>query len=108
MGMDEIKKVINLWAKNQPLIKRAFIFGSRARGACQTDSDLDVAVELHLGADDNSILSTWMFEEDEMKQSLQDLIPFKLQLELLNGKKTPTILNGVKESGILVYEDSND
>ena len=108
MDIDEIKKVINSWAQNQPLIKRAFIFGSRARGDCQPHSDLDVAVELHLGADDSKILSTWMFEEDEMKQSLQELIPFNLQLELLDGKKTPRILNGVKESGILVYEDSSD
>jgi len=84
MGIDEVKKVINSWAQNQPLIKRAFIFGSRARGDHQTDSDLDVAVELHLGGDDNSILSTWMFEEDEMKQSLQDLIPFNPTTRLMN------------------------
>jgi len=108
MDIDEIKKVVNGWAQNQPLIKRAFIFGSQARGDSQPDSDLDVAVELHLGADDSNILSTWIFEEDEMKEGLQELIPFKLQLELLDGQKTPRILTAVKESGIMVYEDSND
>jgi uncharacterized protein len=108
MDIDEIKKVVKAWAQNQPLIKRVFIFGSRARGDSQTKSDLDVAVELHLGADDKSILSTWMFEEDEMKESLQELIPFNLQLELLDGQKTPHVFNGVKEAGIMVYEDSND
>ena len=108
MGIEEIKKVVKDWATSQPLVKKAYLFGSRVRGDFKPDSDLDVAVELHLGADDGNILSTWMFEEDEIKGNLQDLIPFKLQLELLDGKNTPTVLNAVKESGILVYENQKD
>jgi predicted nucleotidyltransferase len=108
MDIDDIKKVLRAWAQTQPLVKRAFIFGSRARGDFRSDSDLDVAIEIHLGADDSNILSTWIFEEDEMKENLQKLIPFKLQLELLDGQNTPRIFNAVKESGIIVYGDSSD
>jgi uncharacterized protein (UPF0128 family) len=69
---------------------------------------LYTAVEIHLGDNDNNILNTWMFEEDEMKESLQKELPIKLHLQLWDGQKTPQILNGVKESGIMVYEDLND
>jgi len=40
-----------------------------------------------------------------MESRLAKLIPFKLQLENLDGENTPTVLSGVEKSGILVYSE---
>ncbi len=51
-------------------------------------------------------MATWIFEHKDMEKRLANLLPFKLQLESLDGTNTPTVLNAIKKSSILVYEGS--
>ena len=107
MCIEKIKNIISEWAKNEPLVTKAYIFGSRARNDYLEDSDLDVAVEIRIAPNDENVLTTWMFEHEEMEERLAKLLPYELQLENLDGEDTPTVLAGVRESSILVYEDSD-
>ena len=47
MDTEKLKAIIANWAVENPLIKRAYIFGSRARDDWRSDSDLDIALEFH-------------------------------------------------------------
>ncbi len=106
MDIVELSNIIAKWAKEEALVTRAYVFGSRARNNFQVDSDLDVAVEIKKRPGDENVLATWIFEHKGMDERLAKLLPYKLQLENLDGTNTPTILNGVKKSSIIVYEES--
>ena len=85
-----------------------FVFGSRARGDHRPDSDIDIAVELDptefRGADESGGLATWMFETGGWTDELQNLLPFKVQIERYHADQTPTVAGGVARASILVYE----
>ena len=108
MDIEEIQSVVASWAKNEPLVRRAYIFGSRARDDFREDSDLDIAVEIRKNSGDENVLATWIFEHKNIEERLAKLIPFKLQLENLDGENTPTVLNGVRQSSIMVYEEADE
>jgi predicted nucleotidyltransferase len=42
---EECMKVVE-WAKHHPVIERVYLYGSRARGDGQPDSDIDLAIEM--------------------------------------------------------------
>lgn len=104
MDINEIKKIISIWAQNETLVRKAYIFGSRARDDYREDSDIDVAVEINKLPGDENSLATWVFESEKLQKDLSELLPYKLQLEYLDDSKTPHVLAGIKQSNILVYE----
>jgi uncharacterized protein len=104
----KIKEIIVEWAENEPLVKKVYIFGSRARHDYREDSDLDVAVEINKLPGDSNILATWMFESDKLKESLEPVLPYKLQLENYDGDNTPKVEAGINQSSILIYNESSD
>lgn len=109
MDLEAIKAAVAAWGAGKPLVKRVFIFGSRARGDHRPDSDLDVAAELDPveieGEDDSGGAATWMWEAQGWRGELQALFPFPVQLEqYLENGDAPTVLSGVERSSILVYE----
>ena len=44
MTIEEIACQVRQWAGDQPLVRRVYLFGSRARGDHRSDSDVDLAV----------------------------------------------------------------
>ena len=108
MDAEALEQIVAKWAACKPLIRRAFIFGSRVRGDNRQDSDIDIAVELDpaefRGADESGGLATWMFETKGWKDELQQLIPYKVQLERYHPDQTPTVASGLERSSTLVYE----
>ncbi len=104
MDIETVKNIIAKWADSEPLVTKAYIFGSRARGDHGEDSDLDVAIEIEMRRGDENKLAIWIFEKQGLEDRLSRLIPFSLQLEHLNGNETPTVLSGVERGSILVYE----
>jgi predicted nucleotidyltransferase len=104
MKINFIKKKIREWARKEPLVKKVYIFGSRAREDYNEDSDLDIAIEINKLPYDTDVKTTWIQEKKRLVEGISILLPsLKLQLELLDNKQTPTILLGVRQSSILVY-----
>lgn len=112
MDINRIQAILSNWGKDKPLIKRIYIFGSRARGDHKPDSDLDIAIELdnkEIPPDDESGgIATWMHEAKEWRKELSKLIPLEIQIEHHAGEETPTIAKGLRESSIKVYEKKSN
>lgn len=104
MSVEELTSAVRDWAASEPMIRRAYIFGSRARGDDHDDSDLDVAVELNKAAGDENVLATWIFEQDGLQEHLANRLDCKVDLQLLDGEDTPVVRGGVDDAGVLIYE----
>jgi predicted nucleotidyltransferase len=105
MDINEICNIVTAWAETQPLVLKLWLFGSRVRGTERPDSDIDIAVEIKTRMGDSSAWTTFMFEADCLKASIQALLPMTVQLEWYGGPtETPTIHAGLQASSMLVYE----
>jgi predicted nucleotidyltransferase len=93
------------WAASEPLVKTAYLFGSRARGTHTSESDLDVAVELLPGSGDSGPLATWISEAERLGSSVASRVPVAVDLQWYGGdEETPKIHAGLVEGSIVVYE----
>ena len=104
MDIESIKRVIAGWASREPLVKKVYIFGSRATSDYRDDSDIDVAVEIHRLPGEESITAAWMDVAEGYREQLSKLLPYPLHLHSLDGD-SPIILEGAYRNGILIYEE---
>jgi len=80
--------------KNQP-VRRAYLFGSFARGENNSESDLDILVELEPG--------TGLFKFISIQNQLQ--IALKMQIDLVSANGlSPKIKPYIDSEKILIYE----
>ena len=107
MDNESIKRTIKDWASKEPLVKKVYIFGSRATNDYQEDSGIDVAVEIHRLPGEENITAAWMDAAEGFREQLSKLLPYPLRLHSLDGD-SPIILDGAYRSGILVYEEPKD
>lgn len=103
MTLEEAKYVVSTWAATQRLIQRVYFFGSRVRNKHREDSDLDIAIEL-IYPDCDCALAHWMFESNEWQNQLESLLPWPLDMQHFNKNSTPTVLSGLAQSSVLVYQ----
>ena len=104
-NISEIKRIIQKWAEKYSLIRRIYIFGSRARDDFNEKSDLDIAIEFFNCPRDESLWVTGFFETPKLRNKLQKLLSnYKVQLEHFHPIRTPHIKMGVERSSILIYE----
>ena len=104
MDIESIKRIIKDWAGKEPLVKKVYIFSSRATNDYGEDNDIDVAVEIHRLPGEESITAAWMNVAKGYREQLCKLVPYPLHLHSLDGD-SPIILDGAHLHGILVYEE---
>jgi len=80
--------------KNQP-VKRAYLFGSFARGENTSESDLDILVEMEPG--------TGLFKFISIQNQLQLALKIQIDLVSANGL-SPKIKPYIDAEKILIYE----
>jgi predicted nucleotidyltransferase len=107
MDIESIKRIMADWASKEPLVKKVYVFGSRATNDDGEDGDIDVAVEIHRIPGEESITAAWMDVAKEYRGQLSKLLPYSLHLHSLDGD-SPIILDGAYRNGILVYEEPKD
>lgn len=97
-------------AKQEPVIKRMWIFGSRHKGTDHPHSDLDLAVEVEwvngqmLGVCEDS-MSLWIAALPKFEGRLRDACPWELDLQQYAGiKDTPGIHKYLLEASRRIYE----
>jgi predicted nucleotidyltransferase len=95
MDIAEITQSVQSYLVHKPVI-RAYLFGSFATGSSETDSDVDILVELdHTKPIGLEFVGMW--------QDLQKLLGRKVDLVTLEGV-SPFIRPHVESQKLLIYE----
>lgn len=104
MDIDDLAAAVAKWARTQPLIRKAYLFGSRVRGTHRPDSDLDVAVEIFSLPGDSCPLATWIGESHRLEESISGIVPVIIDLDWYGGEaETPRLHMALKQSSLVVY-----
>jgi predicted nucleotidyltransferase len=104
MNIDDMAASVAEWASAQPLVRKAYLYGSRVRGTHRSDSDLDVAIEIVSLPGDSGPLATWIGESHRLEASVAGVVPVFVHLEWYGGEQaTPRIHKALKRSSLLVY-----
>lgn len=105
MIIEDMGVAVAKWASTEPLIRRAYLFGSRVRGTHKPHSDLDVAVEIFTLPGDSEPSTTWTCEAPRLRASASGVVPVIIDLNWYGGAvETPRIHAGLEASSIVVYE----
>lgn len=108
MDIEAMTTAVAKWASTQPLVRKAYLFGSRVRGTHQPDSDLDVAVELFTLPGDESLLATWISEAQQLKKSIAGVVPVIIDLNWYGGAdETPCVHAGLQDGNIVAFDADN-
>ncbi|WP_212734613.1 nucleotidyltransferase family protein [Pseudomonas asiatica] len=104
-GLKAMADAVASWAKSEPLVRKASLFGSRVRGTNSPDSDLDVAVEIATLEGDSCPFTTWTAEAQRLKASIAGIVPVIIDLDWYGGEEeTPRIHQALQQSSVLVYD----
>jgi len=103
ISIDKICDEVTKWAYSHPEIKRACLFGSRARGDSKPGSDVDLAVDV-VGIEDENADTRYFFNKDVWKDELELALerPINIVRKIDHGK--PEIQESIKRDSVLVYE----
>lgn len=108
MNVENMAAAVATWASTQPLVRKAYLFGSRVRGTHQPESDLDVAVELLTLPGDSNPFTTWIGEAQRLKASIAGIVPVNIDLNWYGGEvETPRIHKALEQSSFVVYDTEN-
>lgn len=108
MEFVDMAAAVAKWAGTQPLVRKAYLFGSRVRRTHRPDSDLDVAVEIFTLPGDSSPFITWTGEAQRLKTSIAGVVPVAIDLEWYGDEvETPRIHAALEQSSVVVYDVEN-
>ncbi len=96
-----LKTKFKPWADSKGIIRRAWVFGSRAKGKSKPDSDLDIAIQT-LSSKKSVIINI-----DIWKQELKSLLDVEFEVNIhpyVNKEQTPKVDYGLKSGSYKIYE----
>lgn len=106
-SIETLAEMVASWAVSEPVVEKAYLFGSRVRGNNRCDSDLDVAIELTPRRGDSDPLTTWIAEATRLRSSISSRIPLTVDLQWYGGPiETPVVHAGLTAGSRTVYERS--
>ena len=107
MDLEEVEKIVAHWASEIPEISCVFLFGSRVKGTCTGESDIDIAVEFDprviARTGDSDGLQTWFSRNQQWRRELQGKIPMRVQLEWHHPERTKIVSSGLAEGSRILY-----
>jgi predicted nucleotidyltransferase len=92
-----------VWAPQKTEISEVWVFGSRARGTHNDNSDLDLAVGVV--GDKDMRFNIWFWDFPYWQKELQKLLPVRVDLRLLDTEipEDDKVLPAVRREGIYVF-----
>lgn len=87
------------WARTKPTLRRLWPYGSRVRGTCRPDSDLDIAFEIDLMQKEAEKAQWHEVEHGKWVSELSTISALAVHLE-----SYAIVTQAVVEHGVLVYE----
>lgn len=99
LAADRVLEQITAVLQKYPNVRKAVLFGSRARGNHRPQSDYDIAVYL---------LSQPFQEELQLRGQLDDLDTlYKIDLVIVDQFVEPALLENIEAEGVVIMERSN-
>jgi predicted nucleotidyltransferase len=109
MTLDEIGIAVRAWAAGEALIRRVYLFGSRAKGTAKADSDVDFAIMHDMDPKlsamfDRAALkqATWMHHARIWQADLQCLFSIPIDVQAV-GLIYPTVWGALKQCRVCLY-----
>tara|TARA_R100000365_G_C2707516_1_gene43972 strand:- start:126 stop:482 length:357 start_codon:yes stop_codon:yes gene_type:complete len=101
---DADRSTIIAWALGRPEVRTVYLYGSRARGDNNADSDIDLAIRLFPGAGDSSTLATWIFWKVEWDETPDLMLSHPVHLEWYEeDQDLEYVGKGVERDGIILF-----
>ena len=97
-----VKGIICAWAKKNPRITKAHLYGSFLTRKTWPPNDIDIALEINDVSSETGF-TYWICEGNELARELGQLIGYKVHVELLDGM-TPTVKQGIEAEAEVVYQ----
>ncbi len=95
LRQETIKRINDVFA-GYPLIERAVLYGSRAKGDFKNGSDIDLAL-VGQGFD--------ISIQAKLRRDLDDLLlPYTLDISILDQIGNPDLLEHIKRVGVIFYD----
>lgn len=89
-----------------------YLYGSRARGNSQPDSDIDIGIVMNRHSGDSNTLATWSGEGGRLEKDLRSKLSSPLDLqwydkerEQLHNDEASYVYDGILADGILLYSE---
>ena len=100
--IDEIRAVVSAWASDRPLIERVILFGSRARGDHQPNSDIDLAIAVS-AQEGSTTGGTYFVYRREWKRELEEALEWEISLIHDDPNGDPEVQANLCNEGISLY-----
>lgn len=105
MQLQQLIETVHRWALSEPLVRKAYLFGSRVKGTAHDESDLDIAIEVEKLRGDSGEYTSFVFESEKLCARLQKELPFPVDLQWYGGlRETPIIHAALAEASVLAFE----
>lgn len=93
------------WGAGKQRLHELHLFGSRAKGDFESESDVDIAYVL-TGANPDEVLAYSMLEAEEWEQELRVLLGVPVELHMADPYTDAIVWPAVREHGQLIYRKS--
>lgn len=103
IDLRSVAMIVSAWAQSKAAIRSVWFFGSQVKGTATMGSDLDIAIELVYHHPDTA-LANWMLDSDVWTSELSGQFPIPVDLQLYHGTITPTIIQGINDASVKIYE----
>jgi len=90
------------WATTHDRIQNIFLFGSRAKGNCEPDSDVDLAIVIN-GDDAVEKLAYSIYVAQKWRDETSNLLPVAVHLQFAKAVTDIVVWPAVLEHGQLLY-----
>ncbi|MBI5205780.1 MAG: nucleotidyltransferase domain-containing protein [Nitrospirae bacterium] len=101
--IDELKKIITIWAQSLQYRTRIHLFGSYLKGK-QNPSDIDISLEfLHPFSEDERT-EKWVLYHRKWEKHLSETTGEKIELSLYKGHDSPQMQQNLKDASMLLYD----
>jgi len=104
----EIRQVIIDWVTNLSILTkvRIYLYGSVLKSFVKEHSDVDIAIEIldKMSEIDRDLL--WIDNHNKWESFLSEKLKLKVDLQLYEGDKTPSIKKYLEERSIILFESN--
>jgi hypothetical protein len=115
MTIEEISAAVASWAPGESLVRRVYLFGSRAKGTARPDSDIDLAILHNIDPavpgtcdPDQEHWFTWWDHKERWTGALQARLEGRADVQQIDRESRKVVVPSLKDCRICLYRKSGE